>query len=91
MPNDYSGRIWKIIQAGTTPSGTANVKFKGGTWTGATAAQTFVVTDEAGRSYTWTFPADGSAVNFQELGWLSGPLTFSGTFTGEIDLYLGSK
>ena len=36
-------------------------------------------------------PADGSAVNFQELGWLSGPITFGGNFTVEINLYLGSK
>jgi hypothetical protein len=91
MANDYSGRIWKITGAGTTPFGTANVKFKGGTWTGAVAAQTFIITDVAGRAFQWTFPADGSAVNFQELGWMSGPLTFSGTFTGEVNLYLGTK
>lgn len=91
MPNDYSGRIWKIVDADTTPFGTLNVKIKGGVWTGGTAAQTFIITDVAGRSYTWTYPASGDALNFQELGWLSGPITFSGTFDGEINLYLGSK
>ena len=53
--------------------------------------QTFIVTDVAGRAYTWTYPASGDALNFQELGWLSAPLTFSGTFAGEINWYLGSK
>lgn len=91
MANNYATRIWKITQAGTTPFGTANVKIKGGTWTGDVAGHTFTITDGGGEVTTWTFPADGSAVNFQELGWLSGPLTFGGTFTGEINLYLGSK
>lgn len=91
MANNYTGRIWQITSADTTPFGILNIKFKGGTWTGATAGQTFIITDVAGRVYTWTFPADGSAINFQELGWLSSPLTFSGTFTGEINLYLGTK
>ena len=94
MANDYSGRIWKITAAGTTPEGTANVKIKGGIWTGGTAGDTFTITDVAGRVYTWLFAAD-SNVTFQELGWLSGPVTFGGTFTGtagaEINLYLGSK
>ena len=39
MANDYSGRIWKITDTGTTPIGTQNVKFKGGTWTGDTAGK----------------------------------------------------
>jgi hypothetical protein len=91
MANDFSGRIWKITAAGTTTEGTANVKIRGGVWTGGTAADTFIVTDVAGRAYTWTYPASGDALNFQELGWLSAPLTFSGTFHGEINWYLGSK
>lgn len=91
MANDYTGRIWKITGAGTTPFGTLNIKIKGGTWSGDTAATTFTITDVAGRVYSWTYPADGSSVNFQELGWLSGPVTFGGTFTAEINLYLGTK
>ena len=91
MANDFTGRIWKITAAGTTPFGAANVKFKGGNWSGDVAGKTFTITDIAGRVYTWTFPADGDTVNFQELGWLSGPLTFGGTVTGEINLYLGTK
>lgn len=91
MPNDYSGRIWKIVQAGTTPFGTLNVKIKGGVWSGAAAANTFTITDVAGRQYVWTFPGDADALYFQELGWLSGPLTFGGTFTGEVNLYLGTR
>jgi hypothetical protein len=91
MANDFSGRIWKITNTGSTPFGTQNVKFKGGIWTGGAAAQTFTITDVAGRVYTWTFPADGDTLSFQELGWLSGPLTFGGTFAGEINLYLGTK
>lgn len=91
MANDFTGRIWKITTSGTTPFGAANVKFKGGIWTGGTAADTFIITDIAGRPYQWTYPADGDTVNFQELGWLSGPLAFSGTFHGEINLYLGTK
>ena len=94
MPNDYTGRIWKIVAAGETPFGTGNVKFKGGIWTGGTAGDTFTITDVAGRIYTWLFAAD-SNVTFQELGWLSGPITFGGTFTGtsgaEVNLYLGTK
>lgn len=92
MANDYSGRIWKIDSAGSTPFGTLNVKVKGGTWTGMTATgQTFTITDIAGRVYTWTATdsnLDAGGVNFDELGWLSGPLTFGGTFTGEVLLYL---
>ena len=91
MPNSFSTRIWKIIAAGITPFGTANVKVKGGVWSGGTAGQTYIITDSGGEATTWTYPASGDALNFQELGWLSGPLTFSGTFAGEINLYLGSK
>jgi hypothetical protein len=92
VANNFTGRTWKITQAGTTPFGTANVKFKGGSWSGMTAGgQTFTITDEAGRVYTWYSSGPNVQVTFQELGWLSGALTFGGTFTGEIDLYLGSK
>lgn len=91
MANDYSGRIWKITTAETTPFGTTNVKVDGGTWTGMTANKTFTITDVAGRSYTWDSDAGDSAVNFFKLGWLSLPLTFSGTFDGEINLFLGTK
>ena len=89
MANDFTGRIWKITAGGSTPFGTANVKIKGGNWSGDTAGNTFIITDVAGRSYLWTYPTNDT-VNFQELGWLSGPLTFSGTFTGEINLYLAT-
>jgi hypothetical protein len=92
MANDFSGRIWKITTAGFTPFGAANVKIKGGSWTGMTAAgQTFIITDEAGRAYTFTSSGVDTQVVFYEMGWLSGPLTFSGTFTGEIDLFLATK
>lgn len=92
MANDFTGRIWKINVAGTTPFGLANVKFKGGLWTGMTAGgQTFTITDADGRVYTFTSQGANVPVNFYELGWLSGPLTFGGTFTGEIDLFLGTK
>ncbi len=91
MANDFTGRIWKITNTGSTPNGTQNVKIRGGTWSGDTAGKTFTITDVAGRVYSWTYPADGSAVTFQELGWLSGPITFGGNFTVEVNLYLGSK
>lgn len=91
MANNFTGRIWKITQAGSTPFGTANVKIKGGLWTGMTAAaQTFTITDSDGRVYTFTSSTELAPVPFYELGWLSGPLTFGGTFTGEIDLFLAS-
>lgn len=95
MANDFTGRIWKIDAAGTTPFGTSNVKIKGGNWTGMTAAgKTFTITDSGGRVYTWTATAstlDAGGVSFDELGWLSGPLTFGGTFDGEVLLYLASS
>jgi hypothetical protein len=91
MANDYTGRIWKITTTGETPFGTQNVKIKGGSWTGGASGNTFTITDVAGRVYTWTWSADSQQIVFQELGWLSGPVTFGGTFTGEIDLYLGTK
>ncbi len=92
MANDFSGRIWKITTGGTTPFGSANVKVKGGSWTGMTAAgQTFIITDVAGRAYTFTSSGVDTQVTFYEMGWLSGPLTFSGTFTGEVDLFLATK
>lgn len=92
MANDYSGRIWRITTAGTTPFGTLSVKFKGGIWSGMTAgSQTFIITDVAGRSYTFTSNANLEPVGFFELGWLSSPLTWSGTFTGEIDLFMATK
>jgi hypothetical protein len=92
MPNTYNTRIWSIVTAGETPFGTANVKIKGGVWTGGHAADTFTITDVSGNVYTWTYPANAdSDVGFQELGWLSGPITFGGSFNGEINLYLGSK
>ena len=93
MANDYSGRIWKITANETTPFGSANVKFKGGTWTGMSADALFTITDLAGRVYEWKATTDGSAINFYELGWLSGPLTFTftGTTPGEVNLFLGTK
>lgn len=92
MANDFSGRIWKITTSGTTPFGAANVKIKGGSWTGMTAAgQTFIITDVAGRAYTFTSSGVDTQMTFYEMGWLSGPLTFSGTFTGEVDLFLATK
>ena len=90
MANEYGTRIWKITTTGETPFGTANIKIKGGNWSGDTAGNTFTITDVSGQVYTWTYPANDT-VNFQELGWLSGPLTFGGTFTGEVNLYLGTK
>jgi hypothetical protein len=92
MANDFTGRVWRITAAGQTPFGVANVKFEGGLWTGMTAAgQTFTITDFAGRVYTFTSSGIDVAVNFFKFGWLSGPLTFGGTFTGEVDLFLGTK
>lgn len=92
MANDFSGRIWKVTTAGTTPNGTWNVKIKGGVWTGMTAAgQTFIITDVAGRSYTVVSYNVDYPIQILEMGWLSGPIAFSGTFTGEIDLYLMTK
>jgi len=91
MANDFTGRIWKITGPGTTPFGTLNIKIKGGTWSGDAAGKTFTITDVAGRLYTWTFPLDGSTVTFQELGWLSGPVTLGGDFTTEVNLFLGTK
>jgi hypothetical protein len=91
MANKYNTRIWVITQAGTTPFGAMNVKIKGGAWTGGTAGDTFTITDISGTVYTWTFPADSDYLNFQELGWLAGPVIFGGTFHGEINLYLGTK
>lgn len=89
MANDFTGRIWKIDAAGTTPFGALNVKIKGGIWSGMTAGgQTFTITDGAGRVYTFTSNAELDPVNFFELGWLEGPLTFGGTFTGEVNLFL---
>jgi hypothetical protein len=88
MPNDYTGRQWKITGADTTPFGAANIRVKGGIWTGGAAGETFIITDIAGRVYQWTFPANGEWVPFQELGWLSGPVAFSGTFSGEVILYI---
>ena len=88
MANSYSGRQWIITAADTTPFGTTNIRVKGGIWTGGTSGQTFIITDIAGRVFTWTFPASGEWVPFQELGWLSGPVSFSGTFGGEVILYI---
>jgi hypothetical protein len=55
------------------------------------AGQTFIITDEAGRAYTFTSSGVDTQMTFYEMGWLSGPLTFSGTFTGEVDLFLATK
>jgi hypothetical protein len=90
MANDFTGRIWRITAAGTAPFG--NVKIKGGVWSGMTAAgQTFQIIDAAGRTYTLTSTAANGYESLYEMGWLSGPVSFGGTFTGEIDLYLGTK
>ncbi len=91
MANDFSGRIWRITGAGTTPFGTLNVKIKGGSWTGGTSGNTFTITDADGRVYTSTWGASSQQITFGELGWLESPITFGGTFTGEVDLYLGTK
>lgn len=91
MANDFSGRIWKITAPGTTPFGTSNVRIGGGVWTGGAAGNDFTITDVAGRVYTFTVTTAGQTVNFYKFNWLSGPLTFGGTFVGEIDLFLETK
>jgi hypothetical protein len=91
MANDFTGRIWRVTAAGTTPFGVANARIKGGSWTGGTAGNTFTITDGDGRVYTSTWSANSQQLTFGELGWLEGPITFGGTFTGEIDLYLATK
>lgn len=89
MANNFTGRILRIDTTGTIPL--ANFKVRGGTWTGGTAADVFTIVDAAGRSYSWTFPADGSAVTFQELGWLSGPVSVTSIPHGEVNWYLATK
>ena len=93
MANSYSTRIWKITGNETTPFGTANVKFEGGNWTGFSTDAVFTITDSSGEVTTWKATADGSAVTFNKLGWVSGPITFTftGTTKGEVNLYLGTK
>jgi hypothetical protein len=92
MANDFTGRIWKITTGGSTPVGAWNVKIKGGIWTGMSASgQTFTITDIAGRTYTVTSYNADYPIQLLEMGWLSGPLLFGGTFTGEVDLYLMTK
>jgi hypothetical protein len=92
MANDFTGRIWKITTPGATTFGKMNIKIKGGLWSGMSAgAQTFTITDEAGRVYTWTSNGAEDPIPIYELGWLSGDVAFGGTFTGEIDLFLGTK
>jgi hypothetical protein len=88
MANDFTGRIWKITTGGTATLG-ANTKIKGGQWSGFTASgQTFIITDAAGRSYTFVSTGADGYMPIYELGWLDAPIIFSGTFTGEIDLFL---
>ncbi len=91
MAADFTGRVWKIPSANlpvSTTFGKVNWKFKGGQIS-ATTGGTFVITDEAGRSYTFTVAVGVTPI--YELGWLSGDFTFSGTFVGEVDLFLGTK
>jgi carbon monoxide dehydrogenase subunit G len=91
MANDFTGRIWKITSTGNSGF-SANVKIKGGNWSGMSAAgQTFQIVDEAGRTYTFTSSGANIAIPIYELGWLSGPVAFTGTFSGEIDLFLATK
>jgi hypothetical protein len=93
MANSYSTRIWKITGNDTTPFGALNVKVKGGTWTGFSTDAVFSITDGSGEVTTWNATADGSVVGFTELGWVSGPITFTftGTTKGEVNLFLGTK
>ena len=81
MANDFTGRILKIDSTGTIPFG--NFTVDGGSWTGAAAGNVFTVVDAAGRTYTWTFPADGSEVAFRKLRF-SGPLTITAMGGGEV-------
>ena len=48
MANDFTGRIWRVTAAGTTPFGVANARIKGGSWTGGTAGNTFTISDGDG-------------------------------------------
>lgn len=89
MANDFTGRILKLTTTGTIPL--ANFKIEGGIWTGGTAADIFTLTDVAGRSYDWTFPADGSAIVISKLGWMSGPVVITSLPHGEVQLYLGTR
>ena len=89
MSNDFTGRILKITTTGTIPL--ANFKVEGGIWTGGTSTNTFSLVDVAGRQYDWNWPSSGDAVVITKLGWMSGPVSIIGTFTGEIHLYLGTR
>ena len=91
MANDYTTRLWKITGAGTTPFGAGNVKVKGGSWTGGTSGNTITITPASGVVTTLTWSANSQQITLGELGWLEGPITFGGTFTGELDLFLGTK
>lgn len=90
MANDFTGRIWRVDSNGSTPFGSLNVKIESGIWTGGTAADNLTITDAAGRTYTFTFPADGSSVVIPKMGWLESPLTFSIPH-GNLNLFLGGK
>ena len=84
--NDFTGRIWRLVTPGLSPL--ANIKVKGGTWTGGTPADIFSFVDIAGREYDWVYPADGSIVTFMEMGWLSGPITITALPHGEVTWFL---
>lgn len=89
VTNDFTGRIWRIVTPGTSPL--ANVKVKGGMWTGGTAADQLSFVDAAGREYDFIYPGSGNALSIPEIGWLSGPITITAIPHGELQLYIGTK
>lgn len=89
MANNFTGRILRIDTAGVNIP-LANFTVDGGEWTGGTAADVFTVTDVAGRAYSWTFPADGSAVVFKRMPF-SGPLAITALPHGVVIWALAAK
>lgn len=89
MANDFTGRQLRIDTTGTISL--ANFKVDDGVWTGGTPADVFTLTDVAGRSYSWTFPTDGSEVRIGRLGWMSGPVVITAIPHGIVLLYLGTR
>lgn len=87
MANSWNGHQI-IVDTPTTNSivGNTNIKIKSGIWQGMTAPATLVLTDLAGRTFTYNAYQTNYQIDIGSLGWING-LTVPTISSGKVYFY----
>lgn len=88
MANQITGRQLIIDTAGEIDIN-CNINVTEGTWNNATAGDHLIITDKAGRVFTWICYQNNYPIDLGKIGWLSGPITVTTIASGILYLFLG--